>query len=302
MQESRLFKIVYYLLKNKKATAAELAGEFEVSVRTIYRDIERLSGNKIPIYCTKGRGGGIFLLDGYVLDKQLISKEEQKMILSSIQSFSSLMPNEENKLNTKLSAIFKENTIDWIQIDFSKWGNCSLGNEKINLIKKSILEKNLLEFKYINSKAQEKIRCVKPLRVYFKFKSWYLQAYCMEKEDFRIFKLNRMSNIKILCEKFDEDYILPNIEDYNQDMNCLDYVKLLFDKELSYRVYDEFDIECIKYVDDSFISVEVKIIEDEWLYGYLLSFCGGVKIISPEHIKNKFRKYIKNMYKKYCEN
>ena len=77
---NRLFEIVYILMQKKKVTAKELADRFEVSTRTIYRDIEALSTANIPIYATKGKDGGIGLLDEYVLNKAILSEEEQNQI------------------------------------------------------------------------------------------------------------------------------------------------------------------------------------------------------------------------------
>ena len=123
MQESRLFRILYYLLDKGRATAPELAEKFEVSVRTIYRDVDAISSAGIPIYVTTGRNGGIQFLDEYVLNKSFFSDSEKLEILSSLQSLSAVQYPEGDTILNKLGAIFQTSFTDWIDVDFSRWGS-----------------------------------------------------------------------------------------------------------------------------------------------------------------------------------
>ena len=120
---NRLFEIVYILMQKKKVTAKELADRFEVSTRTIYRDIETLSGANIPIYASKGKDGGIGLLDEYVLNKTILSEEEQNQILFALQGMKKVKGQDEKDILEKLSILFNKKINDWIKIDFSNWGN-----------------------------------------------------------------------------------------------------------------------------------------------------------------------------------
>lgn len=298
MQESRLFKILYLLLERGRITAPALAEELEVSVRTIYRDIDALSGAGIPVFSTQGKGGGISLLDGYVLNKGLFSESDQLTIVSALQSLSALLPDAENKLLLKLNALFRKNTPDWIQIDFSRWGNQSLDSEKFNVIKAAILKRQLLSFSYVSSYGQSTRRMVKPLRICYKSHAWYLQAYCMDKKDFRTFKINRMTEPVMLPETF-EEFLLPPPIDAEENSTLSPYLKLLFKKEIAYRVYDEFNSSNIETLENGDIIVKTQMPEDSWIYGYLLSFCGDVEILEPEYVKLAFQEIIKKLYKSY---
>ncbi len=122
MQESRLFKVVYYLLDKGQATAPELAEKFEVSVRTIYRDIDALSGAGIPVYTEACRNGGIHLMNDFVLDKAVLSKEEKQEILAALQSINAAQNNSSGETLQKLSAMFNLSLENWIEMDFSRWG------------------------------------------------------------------------------------------------------------------------------------------------------------------------------------
>lgn len=119
MQINRLFQIIYHLLENGKSSAPELAQKFEVSVRTIYRDLDTLSAAGIPIYATQGKGGGISLLEDYVLDRSLFSEKEKEQILLALQGIASVEGGNANELLSKLSALFQIKGTDWIEVDFS---------------------------------------------------------------------------------------------------------------------------------------------------------------------------------------
>ncbi|MFR5683641.1 MAG: helix-turn-helix transcriptional regulator, partial [Clostridia bacterium] len=202
MQINRLFEIVYLLLKRKTITAKELANRFEVSTRTIYRDVEILSNAKIPIYTTKGKGGGISLLDDYVLNKSILSEEEQNQILFALQSMEKINNQSEKKILEKVSTIFNKSKTNWIEVDFSDWGTIGETENTFQLIKEAVLNRQVLEFIYYNSYGQENKRKVEPLQIYFKDKAWYLKAYCREKQDYILFKISRMKDIRILEESF----------------------------------------------------------------------------------------------------
>ncbi len=126
MQESRLFKIVYHLLDQGQATAPELAEKFEVSVRTIYRDMDALSAAGIPIYAESGRYGGIYLMSGFVLDRVVLSEKEKQEILTALQSLNVTKNTSGSQTLQKLSAMFQLHTEDWLEVDFSRWGDKSL--------------------------------------------------------------------------------------------------------------------------------------------------------------------------------
>ena len=121
MQESRLFRIVYYLIEKGKSTAPELAQKFEVSARTIYRDIDVISSAGIPIYATQGKNGGIIIDENFTLDRSMLSKKEKEQILSGLQALFVANSNNTNELLTKLGALFHLKTTNWIEVDFSDW-------------------------------------------------------------------------------------------------------------------------------------------------------------------------------------
>lgn len=296
MQINRLFEMIYILLEKENVTAKELAEHFGVSVRTIYRDIDVLSRSNIPIYTNQGKGGGINLLDNFILDKSLISEDEQNQILFALQSLEKLNVNNEKMLLDKMSILFNKATRDWIEIDFSSWKTDSAQNEIFNKIKETILNKKVVEITYFNSYGEENIRQVEPLQIWFKDKSWYIKAFCRLKQDYRIFKIARIRDIKILDEHFERN--LPVEKEEKTKFKVIS-LKLEISKKMTYRVYDEFEKENISKNENGDFIVKVKYPENEWVYGYILSFGEYVKVLSPEYAKNIIKKRLEKTIKNY---
>lgn len=291
---NRLFEIVYILLQKKKTTAKELADRFEVSTRTIYRDIETLSTANIPIYASKGKDGGIGLLDEYVLNKTILSEEEQNQILFALQGMKKVKGQDEKDILEKLSILFNKKINDWIKIDFSNWGN--IQEERFDIIKSAILNKQLVQFTYYNSNGEESKRIVEPLQIWFKDKSWYLISYCRNKEDYRIFKIARIKEVKMLQEHFERE--LPKEENEQYNFKTIE-LELEINKAMTYRVYDEFESKEITKKQDGNFMIKVKYPENEWVYGYILSFGEHAKVLSPGYAKNIIKDKLQRTLKNY---
>ncbi len=296
MQESRLFKIVYHLLDKGRATAPELSEKFEVSVRTIYRDIDALSGAGIPIYTEAGRNGGIYLMNDFVLDKAVLTEEEKREILAALHSTNSTNNIDNRQILQKLSAIFNVSSESWLEVDFSKWGNNGTDNAKFELLKSAIIHQRCVKITYANSYGRISERIVQPLKMSYKSMSWYLKAYCTEKQDYRIFKLTRMIELEVLSDTFCKK-LFPELDEMAGQVYRT--IVLRFAKEISYRVYDEFDNTQISTDKNGDLIVSVKMPEDEWLIGYLLSFGTQVDIIEPLYLKDIVAKQAKGIYEKY---
>lgn len=295
MRESRLFKIVYHLLDKGQVTAPELAEKFEVSVRTIYRDIDALSMAGIPIYAEAGRNGGIHLMKDFVLDKVVLSKEEKQEILMALQSVNTTQNINTNQTLQKLSAIFNLSSENWLEVDFSRWGNKETDNEKFDLLKLAVIHKKCIKIAYAGSYKEISERIVWPLKLVYKAKAWYLKAFCTEKQDQRLFKLNRILDLKILNESFSYQDISKPIDISEKEYN---QITLCFKKEAAYRVYDEFDKTQIQQQENGDLIVSVKMPEDEWLIGFLLSFGTQVEVISPNYLKKVLAEQAKLIYEK----
>lgn len=198
---SRLVGIIYIILSKGTVTAEELAKQFEVSVRTIYRDVERLSMAGIPIYARKGKNGGISLTERFVLDRMVISEEEQKRILAALASLRETGASREEEILQKLGTFFKADAPDWVAIDFSDWSGRR--QELFEQIRKAILERKVMEFDYYGQYGEMSHRAVEPEQLLFKEYTWYVRAYCRKRRAMRLFKVLRMKRVEMTEETFE---------------------------------------------------------------------------------------------------
>ena len=295
MSDSRLFKILYYLLDKGRTTAPELAEKFEVSPRTIYRDIEALSGSGIPVYTEPGRNGGICLLHDFILDRAVLSEKERQEVLTAIQSMSATGLSSGKETLTKLSGLFHMDTENWLEIDFSRWGKSTCDNSKFEMLKTAITRHLEIKLIYESTCSGRSERILWPLKPSYKSKEWYLKAFCLQKQDFRIFKLNRILELNLLEQTFvPRPY--PETEGYQPQTPSR--IVLLFPKEIAYRVYDEFDQTEIQIQKNGDFIVHAEMPIDSWLVGYLLSFGSQVEIIEPEYLRGILAAQALEIYKK----
>ncbi len=296
MQESRLFKIVYYLLDRGQATAPELAERFEVSVRTIYRDIDALSAAGIPIYAEAGRNGGIRLMHDFVLDHAVLSGEEKREILAALQSINITRNIAESQTLQKLSALFALPSENWLEIDFSRWGNQGFDKEKFELLKTAVIHCRQIRIRYARSDGTERERTVQPYRLVYRSKAWYLKAFCMEKQEMRTFKLNRILELALL----EESFVRRNFpEESEDDEGNYPLVTLRFPKEMAYRVYDEFDGSQIERQENGDLIAAARMPEGAWLISFLLSFGTQVEILSPAYLREEIVRQAEKIVEKY---
>lgn len=288
MSESRLFKILYYLLDKGTVTAPELAKKFEVSVRTIYRDIDMLSGAGIPVYTTTGHGGGIHLFDNFVLKKSLLSEQEMQDILIGVQSLSAVQYPDTDGVMSKLKATFQIAESDWIEIDFSRWGSI-VEKEKqyFEMLKRSILGRQEIQFLYYNSLGEVSQRRCQPLKMVYKDKAWYLYAYCLKRNDYRLFRISRIKELLVTDQYFkSHSEMKESVFSLMEEMGKPITIELSFPKEVSYRVYDRFEDDVIKWNGQE-IRVNVTLPETEWLYSFIMSFGNQISIMYPVSLKEK---------------
>ena len=296
MKDNRLFRILYYILEKEKVTANELADKFEVSVRTIYRDIDSISSVGVPIFTTQGKGGGIKIDNEYILSKSLFDANEKEQIIAALQGLEKTNKVYKSELITKLSALFKIKNSNWIEIDFTSWESNNTYQDLFNTLKIAIINKNIISFSYNSSKAEKINRRVKPIRLLFKEQDWYLYAFCLLRNDFRYFKLSRIKDLEVLAINYEDNFeneVLKKELKYENIVN----IKLKFNKSVAFRVYDEF--KAIVEDKKGNLYVEMKIPNNYKLYNYIFSFGANVEILEPKEIRNQFKNMINKIAKKY---
>lgn len=300
MQINRLFEIVYILLGKKITTAKELAERFEVSVRTIYRDIDTLSSAGIPIYASQGKGGGISLLDDYVLNKSVLSEIEQDEILFALQSLTITQNPETDRVLSKLSGLFNKSKTNWIEVDRSPWGSDKNKTCEFTILKNAILNHQIIEFNYFNASGEKSHRKVEPVKLLFKVHAWYLQGFCLSKNEYRTFKISRMSDVQITQEIFADRLLeeLPEDQKEQRTQKWID-VQLQISPHGAYRVFDEFNEKEITKNQDGSFTIVTALPESKWLFNYILSFGADVEVLAPQNIREMIQNKLDEVIWKY---
>ena len=298
MESGRLFEILYYLMENKQTTAKQLADKFEVSTRTIYRDLDKLLVAGIPIITKQGVDGGVSLDENFVFDKSLLDESQQEQILLALSSLSSLHVSEYQELLKHMQTIFQKESEEWLDVDFSSWHQDQEMNEKFSQLKDAILKHLRITFHYINAQGQKSHRDVFPIKLFYKNNAWYLYGYEVKKADYRTYKLTRIQQLVIKDEQFDRSafYKEPHLT-YEENQTKIDVV-LKFQKYLGSFVYDQFSDQDIQEKEDAY-CIHTSMPYHPWFLSFLLSFGSGVEIIEPHSLRKEMLHEIQTLLKIY---
>lgn len=292
---SRLFQILYILLERGNVTARELAEKFEVSPRTIYRDIDALSGSGIPVYAIQGKGGGIFINEDFALNRTLFSEAEQLQIVTAIQSLSFLPDTFDEELLNKLGGLFQLKQTEWLEIDFSNWGQKN--REMFFIIREAIMRKKRLSILYLSQEVTADERKIDPLKLVFKQNAWYLYGYCLKRGANRLFKLSRIQKVQLLDEDFLRNYDGKVFDSLKSLTLPETLVTLKFQKENLSQVRENY-LDFLQ-LDDGSLLVKERYPISESFYAFLLSLGAGVEVIEPVAIREELIKRIQKLANKY---
>ena len=300
MKLDRLIGILSILLQKESTTAPELAEHFEVSRRTINRDIEDLCKAGIPIQTTQGSGGGISIMDGYRMDRTILTSKDMQMIMAGLRSLDSISGSSYygqlmEKIQTGSSEMVSGK--DSILIDLSSWYKNSLA-PKIASIQSAIENRHLLKFDYYAPSGDTK-RTIEPYYVIFKWSNWYVYGWCRKRKDFRLFKLNRMDKV-LETDKAFECRNVP-IPDLSSEKVFPGEIKLkaLFEPDVKWRLVEEFGPNCYKVTEDGKLLLEEDYTDMDNLVMWLLTFADKVVVIEPEEVRDRIEGIAKAISKNY---
>ncbi|MCL2750334.1 MAG: YafY family transcriptional regulator [Coriobacteriia bacterium] len=299
---SRLLEIVTILLNRESITAQELARRFDVSTRTIYRDIEVLSLSGVPVHTNRGNGGGISLLEDYTLNKALLSKSESESLLLAIKTLGAMSYPEADAVIEKIGSIFKSSQPhDWIEVSFEGWSCKTNEQDRFRKIRDAIISGKVISFDYVNNKGSRSNRLAQPVKLIFNTSTWYLIAHCLKRDSYRMFRLSRIKNVQVTAQSFTQREVQKHEEQAAPHAPFIDF-KLRCNERVLNRLYDTFDEECITQNNnndnDSYI-LTATIPEDEWVYEYVLSLGSNAEVLEPEHVRKEIKaraKAIAGMY------
>ena len=300
MKMDRLIGILSVLLQKEAVTAPYLAEQFEVSRRTINRDIEDLCKAGIPIVTRQGANGGISIMEDYKIERTLLTKTEMQDILAGLRSLDSINGTRRyGRLMEKLSAGSSDfmTGSQSVLIDLSSWYKDSLA-PKIELIRTAIDSCLELRFCYYFVKGEMQ-REIEPYYLIFCWSSWYVWGWCREREDYRLFKLNRMDELHLTGDKFEKRSVpLPDLSNERIFPGGI-RVKALFEPNCKWRLIEEFGTECFAEQPDGKLLFHADYTNEENLITWLLTFRDQVILLEPEDIREEIRSALKNMQKLY---
>lgn len=313
MKIDRLLAIITMLLNRERISAAELAKKFEVSIRTIYRDIEAINMAGIPIVSQAGNNGGFYIVENYKINHQFLTLEDKISIVEALKNINRFLDNKQVELAIEKikSIVPKEKRVEFdlhfqhMVIDNLPWGfkKTEKENLKYKVIYAAVENKKCIAFNYRNSKGECDWREVEPLTLVFKGFSWYLFSFCKLRSDYRLFKLSRIDNLAVLEKAIQKDRMsYEKYEELNKnkyDENKLTRMILKFSNRVRYRIEDNFDISEIKVEEDGSLIVDTRFREDEWVYSMILSYGESVEVIEPYRIRKIIKDKSEKIYNMY---
>ena len=301
MKVDRLVSIIFLLLEKKRVNAQELAEMFEVSPRTIYRDIDAICMAGIPICATSGVGGGFEIMPGYKIEKNVFGTSDLAALLMGLSSLTGVMRG--NELIHTLAKVKSfipadqakeiEGRVNQIYIDLHPWMGTRDMQPYLEIIQKALEENKLLSLLYLNHKGAQTHRIVEPYQLVSKYSHWYVQCYCRMREDFRLFKLARILSLELQEEGFSpREYPKPQLSVEDMDSSSRKTVILRIHCSLVERLLDYCPFEHFKREGDSHYIVQLPFVENDYYYDMLLGFGDRCECLSPPKVRSEMRRRI----------
>lgn len=289
MKIERLYAITVYLLNHGRTSASELAKYFEVSLRTIQRDIDSLCLAGIPIISAAGAAGGYEISDRFKIDQEFATSDDYSYILTALQGLISATDNQKAKHTLEKIVHVSNPNDNGIILDFSVLRE---GDQiTLQMLQTAVIEKRTVAFKYTNNNNETRIHSVEPIAVIYRWYAWYLLAYSKTKNDYRTYKLVRMSNLEITDQPFVKKHKTADIILKNTDKtDSRQYIDVLIKcKEVSKsRVIEYLNGTIIEEFSNGDTLMKLTVVENEhfWI-GTLLSLSDNVEVIAPEEVRKR---------------
>ena len=294
MKLDRLIGIIAILQQKKQVTAPYLAEKFEVSRRTILRDLEVISRAGIPIVTTQGMGGGISIMEGFSLDTTVFTREELSAIFTGLKTLDTLLPaSQAGRLASKLGGESAVALSDYMMIDLSSFYRDSLA-EKMEQIKQAIETRRCITFHYYYSKGEADKR-IEPYMILFKWSNWYVFGYCKERQDFRMYKLRQLWELKVTDEIFSLREIPEERKQFGSFMTDDYMITAIYDPSVKYRLVEEYGPNCFTVMEDGRLYTKWGFTDPNRAISWFLGFGDQVVVTDPPEFVEKMRVQLQKM-------
>lgn len=296
MKIDRLIGIITTLQQKGKVTAPYLAEKFEVSRRTINRDIDAICAAGIPIVTTQGADGGISIMSGFEIDTTIFTEEELRSIFTGLNCLESVSYSKEFR-NIAEKINDADIIADDIIINLASFYKESLA-EKIEILRKAIKEKRKVEFRYYYTKG-EAVKTIEPYIVVFQWGEWYILGFSEERGDFRMYKLNRLWNLKMTNKKYIKRDIPESVLEFGKDFDDNFTVEAKYDSNVKYRIIEKYRPDCFAENKDGRLYANISFSSHEKAMDWFLSLGSKVEIISPVSFREDYKKEILKILEQY---
>lgn len=310
MKVHRLLSIVMHLLTRRRIGAQELADRFEVSLRTIYRDLETIGGCGIPIVSYSGPSGGYEIMEQYRIDRQIVTLYDLNAIMTALKGLkSSLVDPELDRLLVKVGALIAkseqqqlEETGETILFDTNTWRSGHIDKTMVAELRSAASNRLVVSFSYINSEGAAEERTAEPIGLAWKGYAWYLYAFCRLRNDYRTFRLTRIKELRVRMEKFASRGVGLEEQDRRWGDQAAPHptpIKLRFHPRMRVKVEEYFPPEEIAMDDDGYLIVDTVHNEDIWLYSTLLSYGTDAEVLSPSRVADNLKERARRIFNLY---
>lgn len=293
MRKGRLFQVICYLLERGQGTAADMAREFGVSVRTVYRDVETLNAAGVPIYAETGRSGGICLMKGFVLDRGLLSREERGDILQKVRAREEELSKSGPATLQKLAALFELPAGEWLEVDLAAGGGAPRAGERFSFLQRAVMQHHCADITFAGEGGEPEKLTVMPLGLSCRWDGWYLKAYCTGPREYRLLPLSRIVKWKPNAASF-EPRAFPEEKPAPREEGVRVLVR--FPRDMADRVYGAFDGSLVTLRKDGLLELRLETPLDEELTDRLLSLGPRARIVTPVSLRDRLARRAREIY------
>ncbi|MCP1308968.1 helix-turn-helix transcriptional regulator [Paenibacillus tyrfis] len=302
MKLERLISIIYKLLNHEVLSASMLAEEFQVSQRTIYRDIDVICAAGFPVVSYQGAKGGYGMMDGYKMDKSLLGSYDVNSLITVLRSLTTVFEDERAQGTIeRLQTIGPEHRTTSLSVDLE---TRRTEPDALRHLRMAITQRNIVRFDYINVKNERTTRDMEPLRLHFKYRNWYVYGFCRTRRDYREFRLSRMLNLFLTQETFEPHHEVPEeaaLSNKGWQDQLEDVVIRVWPEALA-EVMDQFHQADKQFHNDGSMTLRIPVyqpLQARWLWTILLSFGSGAEVLEPPALRGIVKEQLQNALKLY---
>ncbi|WP_310832506.1 helix-turn-helix transcriptional regulator [Paenibacillus pedocola] len=304
MKLERLISIIYKLLNHEVLSASRLAEEYQVSPRTIYRDIDVICAAGFPVVSYQGMKGGYGMMDGYKMDKSLLSAYDVNSLITVLSSLSTVFDDERAQGTIeRLQTIGEEHQTASLTVDFD---TRRTEQDALRYLRTAITGRNIVRFDYINAQNERSTREMEPLRLHFKYRNWYIYGYCRTRRDYREFRLSRLLDLQLTGATFEPHTDLPDesesVDRGGQDQ--LEEVVVRVGPEAIAEALDQFHQMDRQFHPDGSMTLRIPVcrpLQARWLWSILMGFGSGAEVLEPPALRGILKEQLMKTLKHYEE-